>query len=160
MLMSTSNQPEVFAAMLYIGFLTGMGYDLIRAVKSISRSSFTSAASDLIFWAAFTLLFLNELNHRNHGEFKLYCLFGVSIGWAIYYFTICRLIYSFFYTLAEAAKEILVRMAAPIKKIIKRMRLIRACPEVSQGFLKRVFSFSRRNKTTNQADKSEKRVIK
>lgn len=137
MLMSTANQPEVFVAMLYIGFIIGMVFDLFRSIRCVMEKKYLVNLLDILFWIVFTILFINELLDKNYGEFQFYCIVGVALGWCLYFITVSHIIFQLFYTITAFLVKVIKTITHPIQQFINKMRFYRACPEIFKERIKK-----------------------
>jgi spore cortex biosynthesis protein YabQ len=118
MLFSTIGQFPVFLWMIAAGFIIGIWYALLAALRKLLQAGFwLSLACDLAFGAGAAAIFLAFLITANYGKFRFFTLLGVLIG--IILFAGCIL---------PPAKALLNRLRGAMCRIccrIKQNRLIK-----------------------------------
>ena len=81
-----SEQLNLFFLSLGTGFVLGIIYDILRAIRlTFSKSKTLIFIFDILYFiifALFTLIFFLALNK---GEFRSYMIFGEILGWIFYY---------------------------------------------------------------------------
>lgn len=86
---------NIFTAAIFVGGIVGVCFDFFRILRiGISSSKKMVLVQDVIFGCLVTgLLFFFYLG-QNKGEVRFIYLFGVVLGWVIYYFSIGVLVMS------------------------------------------------------------------
>ena len=81
-------QTRLFMMAFGFGFLLGVVYDLFRIIRlTVTRGRIAVFVMDLVYFLlAGVSVFLFMLAY-NQGEFRFYLIFGIFLGFLIYYFT-------------------------------------------------------------------------
>lgn len=83
-----SQQLLIFITALGVGFLLGILYDILRAVRlSLTKSKKANIFFDILYFIFFALFSYLYIIASNKGDVRLYILAGEVIGWAFYYFS-------------------------------------------------------------------------
>lgn len=125
--LSLATQTKNFLLSLGLGFMMGIFYDLFRIIRmSISKNKISVIISDLlycIFLCFVTFLFCITVNE---GQIRLYLLLGEAIGFAVYYFSLGAIIFSFSEFLVDFIKRCIKRFFCvlffPFKWIFIRIK--------------------------------------
>lgn len=81
MLFSTIGQFPVFLWMIAAGFIIGIWYALLAALRRLLQAGFwLSLACDLAFGAGAAAIFLAFLITANYGRFRFFAFLGALIG--------------------------------------------------------------------------------
>ncbi|MBR4286603.1 MAG: spore cortex biosynthesis protein YabQ [Clostridia bacterium] len=81
-----NEQLAIFIFSLGLGFLLGVLYDVIRALRlSITRSKIVLVICDIIYFIAFGLISFLFILALNKGEIRFYIIVGEAIGALFYY---------------------------------------------------------------------------
>ena len=130
-------QTQIFLQCVGFGFCLGAVYDMIKFIrKSFSRSRRAVVIQDIFCFIVYTVLCFFFLLCINNGEFRLYALTGLAIGFFIYYFTLGALlsgvlnkasgaIYRFNHYLKGKIKKICGQSSQKIKKLLKNNKKIK-----------------------------------
>lgn len=126
-----NQQLIIFLASIGLGFILGILYDVLRAVRlTVSKSNILIVIFDIIYFLLFgffTFLFILAMNK---GEVRFYIPVGETLGWLFYYFSfglaaikitdiLVKLIRGFF-------SLIIKLVTAPFRLIIKVFSIISA----------------------------------
>lgn len=83
-----SEQLLIFLASLGVGFLLGVLYDFLRAVRlSVTRGRAAVVVFDLLYFFLFGFLTYIFILAANKGEVRSYIIIGELLGGAFYYFS-------------------------------------------------------------------------
>lgn len=85
MTVSVSGQALSLAAGLALGLGIGLCYDLLRAVRRCLPAVGPSAALDLLFWLAVTILLFVYAQIAEGGRVRLYLALALAAGAAVYF---------------------------------------------------------------------------
>ncbi len=111
--LSLAVQAKNFLLSLGIGFILGFVYDAFRIIRlCISSKKVVFIVSDILYCVAFGFSFFIFLIMTNQGQFRFYLLFGACIGFAVYYFSLGAIIFSFSEFLTELIKKWIKRIFA------------------------------------------------
>ena len=81
MLFETLLQGKIFLCTLYFGLVCGISLTAKNVVdKMFKQNKIIVIATDIVFFAIATILFLICINLFNFGEFRLYELIGFALG--------------------------------------------------------------------------------
>jgi spore cortex biosynthesis protein YabQ len=85
------SQGEMFLASLIMGIGMGITYDVLRSIrKNIMHSDIFVGLEDIIYWLAWTWIFLDNIFRYNDGSFRIYIFVVAFTGLLIYKNTISR----------------------------------------------------------------------
>lgn len=85
MIISLSNQSDIFFVTILIGFIIGLIYDFFRLIRKIFNHKNTFVyIEDAIFGLTSTFICFYILLHKNNLDFRFYLLIGISIGLILY----------------------------------------------------------------------------
>lgn len=105
--LSLAQQTKGFLLSLGFGFIMGIFYDLFRIIRiSISKGKIATVISDIlycIFLCFCTFIFCLTVNE---GELRFYLLLGAGAGFAVYYFSLGIIIFSFSEKLISLIKKV------------------------------------------------------
>ena len=81
-----SEQLNLFLLSLGAGFILGIVYDILRAIRlTISKGKFIIFVFDIIYFLIFSLATFLFFLAVNKGEFRSYMIFGEILGFIFYY---------------------------------------------------------------------------
>lgn len=125
--LSLATQTKSFLLSLGLGFIMGLVYDAFRIIRlSVSDKKIAIIITDILFSIIFCLCFFIFLITVNEGQFRFYLLLGTGIGFAIYYFSVGAIIFSFIRMLTDFIKKWTKRFFAvllfPFRWIFSRMK--------------------------------------
>ena len=81
-----SEQLAIFGASLGMGFLLGVLYDVMRALRlSVTRSKIVLVVCDVLYFILFGVISFLFILALNKGEIRFYIIFGELIGAFFYY---------------------------------------------------------------------------
>ncbi len=125
--LSLATQTKNFFLSLGIGFILGLVYDAFRIIRlCISSKKSVVVFFDILYCIVFCLAFFTFLITVNEGEFRVYLLIGTFIGFAVYYFSLGAIIFSFSEFLMEFIKKWIKRIFTvilfPFRWIFSRMK--------------------------------------
>ena len=104
--LSLADQTENFLFSLGAGFILGIFYDAFRIVRMcISEKRSAIIVSDVLYCILFTFATFIFLLTVNEGEFRLYLIAGEFMGFAVYYFSLGALFFSFSTFLTDMIKR-------------------------------------------------------
>ncbi len=84
-----SQQLVIFLTALGIGFLLGVVYDILRAIRlSITKSQKAHIFFDILYFLILTLTSYIFILAANKGEIRFYIIVGELLGLAFYYFSL------------------------------------------------------------------------
>ncbi len=84
-----NEQLAIFALSLGLGFLLGVLYDVIRAVRlSVTRSKIVLVICDILYFILFGLISFLFILALNKGEIRFYIIVGEVIGAFFYYISL------------------------------------------------------------------------
>lgn len=123
--LSLATQTKGFLLSLGLGFIMGIFYDLFRILRlAISNSKALIIVFDVlycIFLCFVTFLFCLTINE---GQIRFYLLMGEAVGFAVYYFSLGVVIFSFGERIVDFTKRCLKRVILvlffPFRWIFKR----------------------------------------
>ncbi len=136
-----SEQLNIFIVALGFGFLLGILYDLLRALRiAFTKSHGAIIAFDIIYFLLFGFLTILFIIALNKGEVRFYIIAGQVIGWLFYYFTfgiavikftdffisLLKRIFSFIYKVLTAPFRLILKVLnsiyGKIRKLFKKSR--------------------------------------
>lgn len=83
-----SRQLTIFLCAIGVGFLLGVLYDVIRAIRlSFTESKTAIIIFDVLYFFLLGILSFLFILATNKGEVRFYIIFGQIIGWLFYYFS-------------------------------------------------------------------------
>lgn len=144
---SQSLQPQLFLLSLGFGFLLGIPYDIIRAVRiAFTKSKASVIIFDILYFLTSAVLSFLFILAVNKGEIRFYILFGEAAGWLLYYFSLgiaavkitdvtVRLLKALFHTVKTV-------VLFPFKIILKPVKILKT---KIIGFYKKNCKKSRKN---------------
>ncbi len=90
---SNSSQILNFVYSIALGMIFGILYDFLRAFRLIkNHSEIIVFTEDIIYFLLLSISTFVFLITATNGQIRAYILFGIIIGFLIYYFTLSRLI--------------------------------------------------------------------
>lgn len=125
--LSLAVQTRSFLLSLGLGFVLGIIYDIFRIIRlCISSKKFIVILFDVLYCTLACLLFFMFLLTVNEGQFRLYLLMGAGVGFAVYYFSLGAIIFSFSEFLTNFIKKRIKRFFAvllfPFRWIFSRTK--------------------------------------
>lgn len=97
MLFETLLQGKIFLCTLYFGLVCGIFLTAKKVVDNMfKKNKFAVMATDIIFFAIATILFLICINVFNFGEFRLYELIGFALGVWLEQISLNKIVEKFF----------------------------------------------------------------
>lgn len=83
-----SEQLKLFLLSLGAGFLLGIIYDFLRAIRlTFFKGKASIFIFDILYFVIFSLLTFLFFLATNKGEFRAYMIFAIILGWVFYYFS-------------------------------------------------------------------------
>ncbi len=142
----------IFITALGVGFLLGILYDFLRAVRlSLTKSKKANVFFDILYFMLFALFSYLYIIASNKGDVRLYILAGELIGCAFYYFSlgiaVIRLTDIFVAFLRKAYSLIFKIITAPFLLAIRFFHTL--TDKICQKF----------KKTQKKSSKIQKRVL-
>ncbi len=84
MILSISNEVNVFLLCILIGLLSGVIYDVFKIIrKSFKHKYFIIQIEDIMYWIIVTFMSFLILLHKNNGDIRMYGIIGWFIGYVI-----------------------------------------------------------------------------
>ncbi|MBE6853383.1 MAG: hypothetical protein E7505_07885 [Ruminococcus sp.] len=112
---TVGEQMQLFLISCLFGIPIGIFYDIFRVIRIIlPHSSLLTAAEDVLFFVLYSVFIMSFTFSAARSEFRMYYIFGNIIGFAVYYFTIGRLVTGLF-----------MRITLMIKRGIQKIRFRR-----------------------------------
>ena len=147
--LSLTTQAKNFLLSLGLGFLMGFVYDLFRIIRlSISERKISVIIFDLlycVFLCFSTFVFLITVNE---GQVRFYLLLGEGVGFAIYYFSLGVMIFSFsrkiIYFIKLCFKRIFCLLFFPFKWVFTKLK--RVCDNFFKKGRKRTKNIKNKSK--------------
>ena len=147
--LSITTQAKNFLLSLGLGFIMGIVYDLFRIIRlSISERKISIIIFDLlycIFLCFTTFIFLITVNE---GQVRFYLLLGEGVGFAIYYFSLGVIIFSFsqktIYFIKLCFRKIFSVLFLPFKWVFTRLK--RVCDKILKKGRKRTKNIKNKSK--------------
>ncbi|NLM13619.1 MAG: spore cortex biosynthesis protein YabQ [Epulopiscium sp.] len=88
MIVSISEQAQIFIAAVEAGIIIGIFYDIFRIIrKIIPHPNWVIQLEDLIYWIIVSAFMFFVLFNKNYGEIRGFALLGAFLGNVIYFFT-------------------------------------------------------------------------
>ncbi len=118
-----AGQLECLGQALLLGLVSGVAYDLLRAVRLRWRYRWLTHVSDALYAVALGLAVFLFAMGRGQGELRLYMLGGIAVGSVVYFvFFSCliRPLWEFWTDTAAALADFLWRPVAWIIEFIKK----------------------------------------
>ncbi len=130
-----SEQLAIFGASLGLGFLLGVLYDVMRALRlSVTRSKIVLVACDMLYFILFGVISFLFILALNKGEIRFYIIFGELIGAFFYYVSfgiavikitnklvaLLRQLYAFAFKIISAPFRILKKTFSGIFKKLRK----------------------------------------
>ena len=113
----------VLLAMVCVGALSGVLFDLMRALRSNFKGAVMAAVTDAVYWIAVSVFVWYTLLFFYDGQIRFFEFFGLGIGLVLYFLLLSRLILRIFIGIFKLFFKILLTPAGFLYKIIKRMLL-------------------------------------
>ena len=123
------DQWVIFSKSLQLGLLLGGCYDFLRVLRTLIHfGKKLYITLDFLFCVFAGFIIFSFLLNENFGIPRFYILFGISLGFAFWYFTIGRISKAFAKFLRKVIKAVLRPFIKIFQKIIKfiKKRLIKA----------------------------------
>ena len=125
-----AEQTEIFLYALGFGFLLGILYGIFRIMRTlIPHSKAVIFLSDLIYFAVCTFLIFCFILITDSGNLRGYVMFGVSLGWAVCYFSfgailakICNLLSDLIRSVFSSFLRHFTQLVQPILKKVRKNR--------------------------------------
>lgn len=96
MIVSISEQTNIFLVAVLTGIVIGIFYDVLRIIrKIIPHPYFLVQLEDLLYWIIISGFMFLVLFTKNYGEIRGFVLLGALLGNMIYFFTISIMIMKF-----------------------------------------------------------------
>ncbi|NLK97587.1 spore cortex biosynthesis protein YabQ [Defluviitalea saccharophila] len=141
MIVSISEQAQIFIAAVEAGIIIGIFYDVFRIIrKIIPHPDWLIQLEDLIYWIIVSGFMFFVLFSKNYGEIRGFALLGAFLGNVTYFFTfsiflmkisdwiiywIKRIIRGLIRIVLIPIKIILKILSYPYKWIARPMRILR-----------------------------------
>lgn len=124
LIVSISEQAQIFLAAVEAGIIIGIFYDLFRIIRKIlPHPNWVIQLEDFIFWIIVSGFMFFVLFSKNYGEIRGFALIGAFLGNMIYFFTLSIWLMKFSDWIIDWIKRIIrvvIRiLLIPIKLIIK-----------------------------------------
>ncbi len=111
-------QTYAFLMCIGFGFILGFFYDLVRFLrKAFFNFKIALVVQDISYCVVSTFLVYCFLLCVNDGEVRAYTIFGLMLGFVIYYFTFGSMVVGFFDKIALIIRKIL----NPFKKFARNI---------------------------------------
>lgn len=122
---------------LVIGFLLGLSYEALRILRLFIRHGTVAvAAEDVVFFAASAFVMFVAALCAGEGYFRLYYVAFATVGAAVYFFTLGRLIKLISKKIAALLGKILAPIGRFLKKVIRAFsHKFTACFVLSNKYL-------------------------
>lgn len=147
-----SQQLLIFLTSLGVGFILGIFYDILRAIRlTVTKSQKAHIFFDILYFCIFALASYIYILAANKGEIRFYIFAGEIIGLAFYYFSFGIAVVR----LTELAVSLMHRFFRFVFKVIS----------FPFKLLKRFFSFTKKKfsaffkKTEKKSSKMRKKVL-
>ena len=114
---------EFLLAMLY-GLLTGVLYDVIRAVRGRIKAFFVIFALDLLFWVCCVIGVFWFAMGIGQGELRLFVFSGIVLANVLYFSVFSRFIRSFLFDLLEIIASVIAALLKPFVEIAKKIQKV------------------------------------
>ena len=113
--LSLATQTKGFLLSMGLGFVMGFFYDLFRIIRlAISKKKVFIIIFDLLYCIFLCFVSFVFCMTVNEGQFRLYLLLGEAIGFAVYYFSLGVVVFTF----GEKSVEVIKSCFKRIFKII------------------------------------------
>ncbi|MBE6796324.1 MAG: hypothetical protein E7533_07055 [Ruminococcaceae bacterium] len=147
-----SQQLSIFLTSLGVGFILGIFYDILRAVRlSITKNKKACVFFDILYFIVTAIASFIFILAANKGEIRFYIIAGEIIGWAFYYLSFGIAVVKFTDKLVSAFRSfcslIFRVITLPFRAVI---RLIKAIIKKSSPIFK---------KTEKKSSKMRKKVL-
>lgn len=124
MIVSISEQAQIFLIAVEAGIIIGIFYDLFRIIrKIIPHPDWLIQLEDLVYWIIVSGFMFFVLFSKNYGEIRGFALLGAFLGNIVYFFTISIWFMRFSTWVIYWAKKIIrgvIRIfLMPVKFILK-----------------------------------------
>ena len=113
----------VLLAMVCTGALSGVLFDLMRAIRSNFKGTVMAAVTDAVYWMAVSVFVWYTLLIFYDGQIRFFEFLGLGIGLVLYFLLLSRLILRIFIGIFKLFFKILLTPAGFLYKIIRRMLL-------------------------------------
>jgi spore cortex biosynthesis protein YabQ len=125
--LSLATQTKSFLLSLGLGFIMGFFYDLFRIIRlTISKKKVFIVVFDLLYCIFLCFVSFIFWMTVNEGQFRFYLLLGEAVGFAVYYFSLGVVIFTFGEKLVGVIKQCLIRffrvLFFPFHWIFKRLK--------------------------------------
>ncbi len=147
-----SRQLTIFLCAIGVGFLLGVLYDVIRAIRlSFTESKAAIVIFDVIYFFLLGILSFLFILAANKGEVRFYIILGQVIGWLFYYFSFGVAVIK----VTDAFSRSIKRLRTLIYRVISApFRLIFRCFQSLFGKICKVFK-----KTEKKSQKIRKKHL-
>lgn len=127
--LSLATQTKGFLLSMGLGFVMGFFYDLFRIVRlAISKKRAFIIIFDLLFCIFLCFVSFVFCMTVNEGQFRLYLLLGEAIGFAVYYFSLGVVVFTFGEKSVEVIKSCFKRIFKiiffPFRWIFERLKVV------------------------------------
>ncbi|NLK22163.1 MAG: spore cortex biosynthesis protein YabQ [Epulopiscium sp.] len=108
MIVSISEQAQIFLVSIQAGMVIGVFYDMFRIIrKIIPHPDWLIHLEDLIYWIIVSSFMFFVLFSKNYGEIRGFALLGALLGNVFYFFTIGILVMKFSDWIINLIKKII-----------------------------------------------------
>lgn len=108
MIVSISEQAQIFLVSIQAGMVIGVFYDIFRIIrKIIPHPDWLIHLEDLIYWIIVSSFMFFVLFSKNYGEIRGFALLGALLGNVFYFFTIGILVMKFSDWIINLIKKII-----------------------------------------------------
>ncbi len=147
-----NEQLAIFALSLGLGFLLGVLYDIIRALRlSITKSKIVLIICDIVYFVLFGIISFLFILALNKGEIRFYIIIGELIGAFFYYISLGTAVIK----ITNKAVSLLRKFYTLVFKIISAP--FRGLAKVFSGIFKKLRKLFK--KTEKKSSKTRKNLL-
>ncbi len=155
------SQSEMFLASLIMGIGMGFTYDVLRSIrKNIKHSDIFVGLEDMVYWLAWTWIFLENIFRYNDGSFRIYIFIVAAAGLIIYKNTISRGVFSLLNYILCLAEFIVEKPKKMLKNGLKWYKINLSIFRLFNNNEKEKDVYKTSGKMGNEHKKKEKKVNK
>ncbi len=122
MILSISEQADIFLCVFAAGCAAGIFYDIIEVFRmNVPHSKAVVCIEDMIYWISVIVLLFLFMLEKNHAEIRLFDIIGFFTGMLVYGVFISRAVTGLLMTLSKIARAVIGLL---IEMVLTPFRLI------------------------------------
>ena len=93
MIISLSEQAEIFIITIFLGIVSAMTYDILRIFRiAIKHKNIFVQVEDAIYWICISFFVFGVMLDKNYGEIRFFNIIGIFLGMIFYIITFSSVI--------------------------------------------------------------------